>query len=251
MTSPRAIARAQQIERILDAARRQLAEQGAAALSLRAIARELGMVSSAIYRYVASRDDLLTALITEAYDGVGEAVERAIVVRPKNDGRLEQGAGALSEAARFRAAAHAIRDWARAHPHEFSLIYGTTVPGYRAPDATIGAAIRVPRALFGLVPRGIDDGQHGSIDPELIAQATTAASALGPDGPRRLDDFDDSAGPGEPGGAAAVLRLLTAWSTVTGFVTFELTGQFANTFDPAEAAAEYVFAEAARNAGLE
>ena len=108
-------------------ARRQLAAGGAQQLSLRAVARELGMVSSAVYRYFPSRDDLLTALIIDAYDALGEAAEAAA-------GRLRQTA----VRARWTAACHAVRDWAKAHPHEYALIYGSPVPGYQAPQETIG-----------------------------------------------------------------------------------------------------------------
>ena len=76
-TGARARVRAEITQEILDAARRQLAEQGSASLSLRAVAREVGMVSSAVYRYFPSRDHLLTALIVDAYDSLGAAVERA------------------------------------------------------------------------------------------------------------------------------------------------------------------------------
>src|ERR671922_170427 len=74
----RARARLQVTAAIKDEARRQLAAEGAAKLSLRAVARELGMVSSALYRYFPSRDDLLTALIIDAYDAVGEAAESTL-----------------------------------------------------------------------------------------------------------------------------------------------------------------------------
>src|ERR1700733_12038987 len=118
-------------------ARRQLATTGAQ-LSLRAVARELGMVSSALYRYFPSRDDLLTALIIDAYDAMGEVAETAIA------------AGARPRV-RWLAACHAIRGWALAHPHEYSLIYGSPVPGYRAPQATVGPASR--GAVGGRGPR--------------------------------------------------------------------------------------------------
>ena len=84
-TGARARVRAELTQEILAAARRQLAEQGSAALSLRAVAREVGMVSSAVYRYFPSRDDLLTALIVDAYDGLGAAVERAVAKVPADD----------------------------------------------------------------------------------------------------------------------------------------------------------------------
>src|SRR6202046_3771698 len=70
-------ARAELTREIKQEARRQLAASGAQGLSLRAVARELGMVSSALYRYFPSRDELLTALIIDAYDALGEAAEAA------------------------------------------------------------------------------------------------------------------------------------------------------------------------------
>src|ERR1700712_3765384 len=81
----RAIARDELTAAIKTAARRQLAEVGAGALSLRAVARELGMVSSAVYRYFATRDDLLVALIIDAYEAVGAAAENAEVTVPRDD----------------------------------------------------------------------------------------------------------------------------------------------------------------------
>src|SRR5215469_13797377 len=106
-------ARAQLTREIKEEARRQLAQVGADALSLRAVARELGLVSSALYRYFPSKDDLLTALIIDAYDTVGEVAETAM-----------RAAGPQPSRARWLAACHAIRAWALAHPHEYALIYG-------------------------------------------------------------------------------------------------------------------------------
>src|ERR1700743_118342 len=75
-------ARVELTREIKEEARRQLAEAGAGGLSLRAVARELGMVSSALYRYSPSRDELLTALIIDAYDAIGAAAERAMAATP-------------------------------------------------------------------------------------------------------------------------------------------------------------------------
>jgi AcrR family transcriptional regulator len=140
-------ARAQITREIKDEARRQLAEQGAQRLSLRAVARELGMVSSALYRYFASRDELLTALIIDAYDALGAAAEAAVA------------AGPAAVRDRWRACCHAARDWAIAHPHEYALIYGSPVPGYQAPAETIAPAGRVALVIGGLLAevwRGAD-----------------------------------------------------------------------------------------------
>src|SRR4051794_2735735 len=114
----RARAREALTAEIKDTARRHMAESGAPALSLRAVARDLGMVSSAVYRYFDSRDALLTALIVDAFDAVGETAEGAVVGLP-HDVRV-----------RWRAAARSIRDWALAHPHDYALVYGSPVPGY-------------------------------------------------------------------------------------------------------------------------
>src|SRR4051794_26080306 len=109
-------ARAEVTAAIKEEARRQVAEEGAVRLSLRAVARELGMVSSALYRYFASRDDLLTALITDAYDALGAAAEAAL------ESSTAQGA---THFARWQAVCRAVRSWALAHPHEYALVYGS------------------------------------------------------------------------------------------------------------------------------
>src|SRR5580692_5788538 len=102
--------RAELSREIKEEARRQLAAGGAGELSLRAVAKELGMVSSALYRYYPSRDDLLTALIIDAYNALGEAAEGAIAA-----GRTADGQAAPARE-RWTAACHAVRDWSRANP---------------------------------------------------------------------------------------------------------------------------------------
>src|SRR5947207_15382093 len=105
--------RAELTREITETARRHLATEGAAGLSLRAVARDLGMVSSAIYRYFPSRDDLLTALIIDGYNAVGAAVEAAEGAVPR-----------LDFPGRWFATCRALRAWALAHPHEYALVYG-------------------------------------------------------------------------------------------------------------------------------
>ena len=143
--------RAELIREITDIARRQLGTEGAAGLSLRAIAREMGMVSSAIYRYFPSRDDLLTALIIDGYNAVGEAVENADAAAPADD-----------FAARWLAVCRAVREWALAHPHEYALLYGSPVPGYKAPDATVPPAARDTVVLARIVSEA---HAAGAVDP--------------------------------------------------------------------------------------
>src|SRR6476660_4653244 len=140
MSAPgvRARVRAELTREIAEAARRHLASDGAAALSLRAVARQLGMASSAVYRYFPSRDDLLTALIIEAYSALGDALEGA-----------DAGVDRRDVVGRWLAVCRAARVWAREHRHEYALLYGSPVPVYRAPQSTVQQAVRIPLALLG------------------------------------------------------------------------------------------------------
>lgn len=164
---------------IKDEARKQLAADGAARLSLRAVARELGMVSSALYRYFPSRDELLTALIVDAYDAVGEAAEAA--------DRASCTGSSASHLARWTAVACAVRDWALAHPHEYGLIYGSPVPGYTAPQVTIGPASRVGLVLIAIVgdAHRTDGLALPPLAAELRSEAERMAADVAPDLPRR------------------------------------------------------------------
>lgn len=210
MSAPRnarARARAEITREITDAARRQLAESGAPALSLRAIARELGMVSSALYRYFPSRDDLLTALLIEAYDAIGAQVEAAVEA-------------AETPRAQWRALSRAVREWAIAHPHEYALLYGSPVPGYAAPQATVAPASRVPLAALALVRRAWETGTltvaEEALAPELAAQTHALAEQLTPGVPD-----------------AVLARVIIAWTQLFGLVSFELNGQLVGSMDPA------------------
>jgi AcrR family transcriptional regulator len=214
--------RAELTREITEAARRQLATAGAAALSLRAVAREMGMVSSAIYRYFASRDDLLTTLIIESYNALGAAVEDA-----------EAGVARDAFPARWAAACGAIREWALRHPHEYALIYGSPVPGYRAPERTVGPAAR-SAAVFGKIVA--DAYRAGAVGVPSRPGSGGGSSAPGSGGwPSAPGSFAADAarlresvfaGAGVPDDVIA--RALAAWAGVFGMVSFELFGQFEN-----------------------
>lgn len=196
----RARARIEVTAAIKDEARRQLAADGAAKLSLRAVARELGMVSSALYRYFPSRDDLLTALIIDAYNSLGEAAESAHA--------------AVTEAGprdRWIAVCGAARRWALKHPHEYALIYGSPVPGYVAPQETVPAAARVGLLLIDVVR----DAYRGKgvartkLPAELTDEARRMAADLAPDLPPEV-----------------IVPLVAAWAQLYGLIGFEVFGQF-------------------------
>jgi AcrR family transcriptional regulator len=201
-------ARAELTEEIKTAARRQLATVGAEALSLRAISRELGMVSSALYRYFASRDELLTALIIDAYDALGAAAEAAA-----------DGGDPVDE---WIAIYAAVRDWARANPQQYALIYGSPISGYKAPQATVEPAIRVPMLLLGLLQRAQASGRlvppaDAPAPTGLLAQQTEVLVALAPDVP-----------------PAVLVRTVIVWTQLFGMLSFELFGQLVGSMDPAD-----------------
>ncbi|MGV9723507.1 TetR/AcrR family transcriptional regulator [Nocardia beijingensis] len=142
-TTPRARARAQTMNDIVRIGREHLATEGAAALSLRAVARDLGVVSSAVYRYVRSRDELLTLLVVDGYNALGDAVDEALA---------EQGGDDPIEG--LRVLGRTVRRWALAEPARYGLLFGTPVPGYDAPATeTIAPGTRVIAALLGLFAR--------------------------------------------------------------------------------------------------
>ncbi|QKW05221.1 TetR/AcrR family transcriptional regulator [Streptomyces sp. NA04227] len=196
----RARARAEITAAIKDEARRQLAVEGAQRLSLRSVARELGMVSSALYRYFPSRDELLTALIIDAYDSLGAAAEGAHAQVPGD-----------AYVVRWTTVCEAVRTWALAHPHEYALIYGSPVPGYAAPQTTVPAAARVGRLLID-VTRDAWHAERLRL-PALSDDARPEAERLAAD-----------LAPGLP--PEVCLALVAAWAQLFGLVGFELFGQF-------------------------
>ncbi len=210
-TGVRARVRAELTAEIKAVARRHLAEHGSAALSLRAVAREVGMVSSAVYRYFPSRDDLLTALIIDAYDAVGAAAEVADAGRRRRDLH-----------GRWLAVCRAVREWARANPQEYALIYGSPVPGYRAPQDTIGPASRVSFVLLGIM---VDGSASAAMGPAVGgAPAHTGGASLQVSAALRAD-LAGLRELGAPGVSDTVLlRGLQVWTQLFGAISFELFG---------------------------
>ncbi|MCX4524504.1 MULTISPECIES: TetR/AcrR family transcriptional regulator [unclassified Streptomyces] len=211
---------------IKDEARRMLAAEGAAKLSLRAVARELGMVSSALYRYFPSRDELLTALIVDAYDSVGAAAEEA-------DTRAV--AAGEQPRARWVAVCEAVRAWALAHPHEYSLIYGSPVPGYSAPMDTVGPAARVGNTLIGIA-RAAHQGRGLALPP--------LPAALRPEAERMVADFAEGLPP------EATAALVAAWAQLVGLISFDVFGQFNRVVEDRDAFFTHAAGRLAHEVGL-
>jgi AcrR family transcriptional regulator len=203
-------ARSEVQSEILATARHHLATVGAPALSLRAVARDLGLVSSAVYRYFENRDALLTALIVNAYNSLGDATEAAVLASAGN-----------APLTRWVETADAIRRWAIARPQEYALLYGTPVPGYQAPTDTVTPGIRVSVALIGIVA---DAAADGGLDP-TPGRATPRARTRGLPAAVEREMRTLATTIGTDLEATTLLAALLAWTQLFGHLSFELFGQ--------------------------
>jgi AcrR family transcriptional regulator len=208
----RARVRAQLTSEIKDAARAELAVAGSSGLSLRAVARRLDMVPSALYRYFDGRDALLTALIIDAYASLAAAVVAA-------DQR-----GGPGPRRRWLAIGHAVRSWAWDHRPEWALIYGSPVPGYEAPQDTLGPALELVRVMAAIV---------GPQQSEMLPMVLPIDADL-------VEWLDVVSDPVFSGAARDVVALaVVAYTHLLGAVSLELFGQFGPDATPAPAIFDY------------
>ena len=188
------------------AARARLAADGLAALSLRAVARDVGMAVSALYRYFASRDELVTELLVDAYTAQAEAVEAAVA------------ATAGGPVPRLRAALLEFRAWSLAHPVEYGLLYGDPLPGYQAPaDRLQLPGTRVAARLYGLIDAAdragrLDRAVAGARRDRLPAEHVDQLDRWRR---RRVPDI----------GLDAVVVTVDLWTRMQGLLTLEVFGQ--------------------------
>lgn len=197
-TTPRQRFRAQIREEIKEAALRQLANSGPAGISVNAIGKELGVSGPALYRYYASRDDLLTELVIDAYDDLATALRAAIDQMPPRPRRR-----------RFEALAHAYRAWALNQPHRYRLLFGPPLPGY---DAHAERLITASTASMDLLLENLPNRSHQS-------QPTAALTA-------QLSAW--VARQAVPVQARNALRAVLTWSRLHGFISLEIAGNFAS-----------------------
>lgn len=200
MTTRRARLRAATFREIKDAALAQIADVGAPSLSLRGVARTIGMSPAGLYRYYDGRDALLTDLITDAYSALADAVEHGIA------------SGGEHPADRFAAGIRAYRQWSIDHRNEFLLIFGTPIPGYAAPEdgPTVEANRRMGRAFFEV---GVEAWQRGTFRPIALDRPPTP-------GEEQLANEIDPSLP-----ASLVPLMLGTWAHFHGLVALEVLGQ--------------------------
>jgi AcrR family transcriptional regulator len=189
----------------------------------------MGMTAPALYRYFGSRDDLVTALVTDAYNALADAMEAAVEAVPP--GR---------HADRVRAAFRAFRAWGLGQPTEFALIFGSPIPGYVAPEATRPAGLRYTDLLGRLLAEALADG---ALDPARVEGQPSPALA------RQVEDFQRRRG--GPGLPAPVMAFgLGAWARVHGLVALEVFGHLAPAIGDGAALFEQELETIIRQSGL-
>jgi AcrR family transcriptional regulator len=187
-------------------ARAQLADGGPGAVNLRATAREMGTTSSALFRYFPSYNDLISALLADAYAALADALAAAADARPPGD-----------HAGRWAALCHAYRGWSLSSPAEFALTHGTPVPGYQAPVEVTGpAAGRTIETALGVYAAAV---AAGAADP-----ARSAVPADLHTGPLWEAILAGQAHHSQPRLAGIIL---TAWASIIGYLSAEIFGSLA------------------------
>ncbi|MFE3415235.1 TetR/AcrR family transcriptional regulator [Streptomyces mirabilis] len=195
-TTPRERYRTLVRAEIKERAWEQIATAGASALSLNAIAKRMGMSGPALYRYFASRDELITELVRDAYRSLADTV------------RAARAAGADPTGL-----AHALRGWALADPQRYFLVYGTPVPGYHAPDDITAIASEIMSGLLDACAELSADGPTTPFDAHLAEHRDWAGD--------------------HPAPPATLHRALTFWTRLHGVLSLELAGHFTGMgFDP-------------------
>lgn len=189
-------------EEIKATARRQMQERGTAGLSLRAIAREMEITAPAIYNYFPSLDDLITALIVDAFNAIGDAMENA-----------ECEVEGEAVAPKFWASALTYRAWALENPVQFQLIYGNPIPGYAAPAEITGPlAFRPFRGMFRMMVQGMETGEinlppsYQNIPAEIAAHFETWKDT------QSIADVPNE----------AIYALMSGWTRIHGMVILEI-----------------------------
>jgi AcrR family transcriptional regulator len=186
-------------DEIKELALRQLAEAGPQGISLNGIAHEIGVSGPALYRYFASRDELLTELIIEAYDDVATALKGAA-----------EAASDRREGDRFLAVARAYRAWAIAAPHRYRLLFGPPLPGYNAHTDRL---VTASRSSMGIL---------------LLVQPQRPLKGMEQSGRRLMRQIEANSVGGWEVDPALFLRAMITWSRLHGLISLEIGGNFAS-----------------------
>ncbi|CAM5438205.1 WHG domain-containing protein [Streptomyces antimycoticus] len=215
---------------IKSTARQLLVKLGAGGLTLNAVAREGGLALSDVEAVFPHRDELLTALLIDAYNDSGAAMEQA--------DQIARDAGAPA-GARLLAATRALRRWSFANPAEFTLVYGSPVPDYHAPQDTVPPASRTPAVLAGIVRSALEAGELTAPrrqvpGPPLLLPEAEALFGGVPEAP-----FSD-----------LIERGIVLWSSLVGLLVFQVFSRTHDSVRDETAFFDYAVAVAAEGIGL-
>jgi AcrR family transcriptional regulator len=201
--TPRERARKATLAQIKTIALRQLADGGVGGISLKAIALEVGITGPAIYRYVASRNELLTELIVDGYDDLGAALDSVARARMGDPWQVQ-----------INALADAYRAWAVEQPHRYRLLFSAPLPGYDAnAQRLVEAADRSMAVFLGVYARA---GVGADVGPALGKTLTKQLRAWAVTRSR------------DPGTPEALYQGVITWTRLHGFVSLEIEGAFAS-----------------------
>ncbi|MFD8091183.1 TetR-like C-terminal domain-containing protein [Streptomyces malaysiensis] len=221
-TRPRAV--------IKTTARQLLVKLGAGGLSLDAVARDSGLALSEVEAVYPHRDDLLTALLIDAYDDSAAAMEQA------DAAAREAGASA---GARLLAATRALRRWSFANPGEFTLVYGSPVPDYHAPQDTVPPASRTPAVLAGIVRSALEAGELAAPRREVPGPPLLLPEAVQLFGGTPEAPYSD-----------LIERGIVLWSNLIGLLVFQVFSRTHDSVRDEAAFFDYAIAVAAEGIGL-
>ncbi|WP_328787176.1 MULTISPECIES: TetR-like C-terminal domain-containing protein [unclassified Streptomyces] len=215
---------------IKDVARHQLEKLGASGLSPEAVSRDSGIPLAEVEAVFPHRDDLLTALVIDAYDASGEAMEQA-------DAAAAAAGG--SGGARLLAVTRALRQWSFDNTAEFTLIYGSPVPDYHAPQDTVPSASRTPAVLAKIVRTALEAGEltpprRTVPGPPLLLPEAVQLFGGAPEAP-----FSD-----------VVERGIVLWSSLIGLLVFQVFSRTHDSVRDEAAFFDYAIAVAAESIGL-
>lgn len=229
MTQHRARVHAATLTEIKQLARQLMATQGTAALSLRAIAEQMGFTPQALYRYFPSRDALVTALIVDACTDLAAALEAARDAVPPE-----------READRLLAVLLTYRQWAITHPVEYTLIYSKPIPDYEPPAAVIEPAVqRIPTVVIGLLLPPWQEGRlttlpdYGPLPAELEQQFVRLREAVGYTLPTHV-----------------LHNVLIIWSRLHGLIMLEIFGHLHQSVSDPGALYRFEVSTILKNVGL-
>ncbi|WP_458089680.1 TetR-like C-terminal domain-containing protein [Streptomyces malaysiensis] len=211
-------------------ARQLLVKLGAGGLTLDAVARDSGLAVSEVEAVYPHRDDLLTALLIDAYDDSAAAMEQA------DAAAREAGASA---GARLLAATRALRRWSFANPGEFTLVYGSPVPDYHAPQDTVPPASRTPAVLAGIVRSALEAGELAAPRREVPGPPLLLPEAVQLFGGRPEAPYAD-----------LIERGIVLWSNLIGLLVFQVFSRTHDSVRDEAAFFDYAIAVAAEGIGL-